>query len=190
MKICVFCGSSVDLDTIFYESATLMGKLIGTGDHHIIYGAGKIGVMGAVSEAVRKHGGQTTGIIPERLKIQGVVSDQDNQLIVTKDMKERKSLMREKADAFLALPGGFGTLEELLEVITLKQLQYHQKPIVILNINGYYDALNRLFEQMYDQQFANPDYRQLYSITNQPEEALSAIENYNHKHVWDKYLKR
>ncbi|MFO7880873.1 MAG: TIGR00730 family Rossman fold protein [Bacteroidota bacterium] len=190
MKICVFCGSSVDLEPIYYEHAREMGHAIGKNGHSIIYGAGKIGIMGAVASAVREQGGETTGVIPERLKIRGVVSDEDDKLIITKDMKDRKALMRQEADAFLALPGGFGTLEELLEVITLKQLQYHKLPVVILNTDGYYDALLQLFEQMYTHKFAVPEYRSLYTMHNNPAAALSAIENYAHADVYDKYLKR
>ena len=190
MKICIFCGSSVDLDQVYYDDAEKIGQLIGQAGHSIIYGAGKIGIMGSVAAAVRNNGGCTTGIIPKRLQIEGVVSDEDTKLIFTGDMKERKAIMREQADAFLALPGGFGTLEELLEVITLKQLQYHQKPIVIHNTNNYYQALLNLFDNMFQTKFAIPAYQSLYGVHSNPEDSLKYIESYKHQHVYDKYLKR
>ncbi len=190
MKICVFCGSSVYLDQKYYASAAKMGSLIGKSGHSIIYGAGKIGIMGALADAARKENTYITGVIPEKLNIKGVVSEYDDKLIITKDMKTRKSLMRQKAGAFLALPGGFGTLEELMEVITLKQLQYHNKAIVILNMFGYYDTLYQHFENMYNNGFAIEGYRQLYSFQTSEEEAIKAINTYRHKHVYDKYLKQ
>lgn len=190
MKICVFCGSSDELDQRYYNSAAKIGTLIGKSGHSIIYGAGKIGIMGALADAARKENTYITGVIPEKLNIKSVVSEYDDKLIITKDMKSRKSLMRQKADAFLALPGGFGTLEELMEVITLKQLQYHKKAIVILNMFGYYDTLYSHFEHMYTNGFANENYRNLYSFQTHEEEAIKYINAYRHKHVYDKYLKK
>lgn len=189
MNICVFCGSSEDLENKYYKEASEMGKLLGQSKHNLIYGAGKIGLMGKIADAARDNGAETTGIIPERLKIEGVVSQSDSNLIVTKDMKERKDLMRKKSDAFLALPGGFGTMEELLETITLKQLQYHTKAIVILNTNGLFNKMLEFFEVLYEENFADPSYRKLYQVTNTPKEALEALENYSHEHIYDKYLK-
>ncbi|MGC9331052.1 MAG: TIGR00730 family Rossman fold protein [Bacteroidales bacterium] len=189
MKICVFCGSSTDLDHRYYDSAAKIGTLIGKSGHSIIYGAGKIGIMGALADAARKENTYITGVIPQKLNIKGVVSEYDDELIVTKDMQSRKSLMRQKADAFLTLPGGFGTLEEVMEVITLKQLQYHKKAIVILNIFGYYDTLYSHFEHMYTNGFTNKNYRKLYSFETNEEDAIKAINTYKHKHVYDKYLK-
>lgn len=190
MKICVFCGSSVDLEPKHYESAAITGKLIGRAGHAIIYGAGQIGIMGALAAAAQKEGSHITGVIPAKLNIKGVVSQYDDKLIITKDMKERKALMRKKADAFLALPGGFGTLEELLEVITLKQLQYHNKAIVILNIHNCYDALIQHFENIFEQGFANKNYRSLYMVHTSEKAAINAINTYKHKPVFDKYLKK
>ena len=189
MNICVFCASSEDLQEIYYEDAEITGSLIGEAGHHIIYGAGQIGLMGRLAQKVRDKGGETTGVIPHRLNIEGVVSKEDTQLIHTEDMKERKAYMRKHSDAFLTLPGGFGTMEELLEVITLKQLQYHNKAIVILNTNGFYDKLLNFFGQLFEEHFANPSYKKLYTLVNTPEAALEAIENYEHKHIYDKYLR-
>jgi len=189
MNICAFCGSSEDLDASYYQLASECGELIGKSGHNLIYGAGKIGLMGRLAQSTRDFGGKSIGIIPERLKIEGVVSDADNEQIITPDMKSRKEVMRTRSDAFLALPGGFGTMEELLEVITLKQLQYHNKAIVILNGNGFFNEMLLFFERMYKEQFANPSYRALYEVKNTAKEALAAIESYRHQHIYDKYLK-
>ncbi len=189
MNICVFCGSSEDLDASYYKLAKRCGEVIGKSGHNLIYGAGKIGLMGRLAQSTRDNGGKSIGIIPEKLRIEGVVSDVDNEQIITPDMKTRKDVMRNRSEAFLALPGGFGTMEELLEVITLKQLQYHNKSIVILNGNGFFDEMLVFFERMYKENFANASYRKLYQVENNPEQAISAIENYKHEHIYDKYLK-
>ncbi len=188
MKICIFCASSEDLSHFYYKDAEKLGNLIGEKRHHIIYGAGQIGLMGKVAQKVRESGGKTIGVIPERLNIKGVVSEQDTQLVHTKDMKERKAYMRKNADAFVALPGGFGTMEELLEVITLKQLQYHNKAIILLNTNGFYDKLLDFFKHLFNENFANPAYETLYTVVSSPEEVLSALESYEHLPIYDKFL--
>ncbi|MDA3911506.1 MAG: TIGR00730 family Rossman fold protein [Bacteroidales bacterium] len=189
MNICAFCGSSEDLDASYYHLASQCGEIIGKSGHNLIYGAGKIGLMGRLAQSTRDFGGKSIGIIPERLRIEGVASDMDNEQIITPDMKTRKDVMRNRSDAFLALPGGFGTMEELLEVITLKQLQYHNKAIVLLNGNGFFDEMLVFFERMYKENFANPSYRKLYQVESSPEKAIAAIENYRHEHIYDKYLK-
>jgi cytokinin riboside 5'-monophosphate phosphoribohydrolase len=189
MNICVFCGSSEDLENEYYLFAEKCGESIGKSGHDLIYGAGKIGIMGRVASKTSLQGGKTIGVIPKRLNIDGVVSTDDNELIITEDMKSRKAVMQEMADAFLILPGGFGTLEEMLEVITLKQLQYHKKPIVILNFRNYFKPLIDMFEQMFLTNFANVSYKRLYYITSSIDEAIQYIETYQHEHIFDKYLK-
>jgi uncharacterized protein (TIGR00730 family) len=141
-----------------------MGAEIGRRKLTLIYGGARIGLMGEMARTVQTHGGKVIGIIPEKIQNMGIAYTEAEELVVTPDLRERKAAMESRADAFVALPGGFGTLEEILEVLTLKQLNFHQKPIVFLNTNGFYDPLLDLFEHIYTHRFAKPDYRQLYQL--------------------------
>jgi cytokinin riboside 5'-monophosphate phosphoribohydrolase len=187
--VCVFCSSSEDLDESFYELASKLGSKIGQLKLKMIHGAGGIGLMRRLSEACLEQNGEVIGVIPSLLNKPGIVWTKHTELIITPDMKTRKETMRELSDAFIALPGGFGTLEELLEVITLKQLKYHSKPIVIINQNNFYSNLIKQFEQYYIQGFANAEYKKLYFVTEDIEEAINYITNYKHINIYDKYLK-
>ncbi|HQP04512.1 MAG: TIGR00730 family Rossman fold protein [Bacteroidales bacterium] len=188
-SICVFCASSEDLDELYYEKATEFGRALGRHKLNLIHGGGQIGLMGRLSKAALECSVHVTGIVPEALNKTGIVSEYDSRTIVTRDMMTRKARMRKLADAFVALPGGFGTFEELLEIITLKQLKYHTKPIVILNVNNYFKYLLLQFETAYNEKFANQQYKQLFLVTDDIEEAIQYIINYRHQNVYDKYLK-
>lgn len=187
--ICVFCGSSEDLDSIYYQTATELGSLLGQNNYNLIHGAGIIGLMGHLMLAASISGSKVTGVVPERLNRENIVDNKLQELIVTKDMKDRKEYMREKSDAFIALPGGFGTIEELLEVITLKQLKYHQKPIVIINTKDFYSGLLSQFKSFYNNNFANKSYESLYFVADNPLEAIDYIKTYKYNNIYDKYLK-
>ena len=169
--------------------ATELGKLIASGNHSLVYGGANVGLMEQIAHTVKLNGGQVTGVIPQKIHERELSSSHPNELIVTATMAERKKLMHEKSDAFIALPGGFGTLEEILEVITLKQLDYHKKPIVFVNTNGFYNHLFSQFEHSFATSFAKENYRQLYQIVNTPEEAIKYIENYEHKDLGTKWFK-
>src|SRR5574342_1015899 len=162
--ICVYCSSSEALEPSYYEAAKEFGALIARHNYTLIYGGGRIGLMGALARAVYQHGGRVVGVIPQSLKEKELAYDACDELIVTKDLRERKAIMEARADAFVALPGGFGTLEEFFEILTLKQLQLHVKPIILLNTNAFYDHVTRLCEHIYRERFAKPDSRQLYHI--------------------------
>ena len=128
MSICVFCSSSNAIPEFYFEEAQKLGKLIGDNNHALVYGGATVGLMHTVAEAARQAGAISIGIIPESIHNKRISSPSDHKQIITPNMRDRKYLMRKRSEAFIALPGGFGTLEEILEVITLKQLQYHQKP--------------------------------------------------------------
>lgn len=144
--------------------------------------------MGATAKAVHKHRGRVIGVIPKALNVKGVVYETCDELIITEGMRERKAIMDTRSDAFIALPGGFGTLEEILEIITLKQLKYHNKPIVILNVNGFYNRLLMQFEEIIDQKFAKPESQGLYHITNTPNAALEYIDSNQPMVIKEKWL--
>ena len=144
-NICVFCGSSLGSDTIFRESAEELGALIAKHNFRLVYGGGNIGLMGAIADSVLDNGGQVIGVIPDFLLKREVGHTNLTELIITESMHERKLKMAELADAFIAMPGGYGTLEELAEITTWVQLELMKKPIGVLNVNGFYD---HLFEQI------------------------------------------
>ncbi len=147
-SICVFCGSSEGNDTNVISEAFLLGEKLAQQNITLVYGAAKIGVMGQVAKGVMKHKGKVIGVIPEFLKLKEVVHQGLSELVTTNNMHERKIKMHELSDGFITLPGGFGTLEELFEIITWSQLGLHQKPIALLNTGGFYDHLLGLLENM------------------------------------------
>jgi len=156
-KICVYCGSSPGTDPAFIEAATAFGEILAKNGIGLVYGGGDIGMMGAVAKAVRDHGGKTTGIIPEFLLTRERAGRGGPDLIVTRDMHERKRKMFELADAFVALPGGVGTLEELVEQLTWVQLGRHKKPVLLANINFFWQPLCALLDHMKKLEFIRGD---------------------------------
>jgi uncharacterized protein (TIGR00730 family) len=174
-SICVFCGSRHGIDPRFREAATRFGELAGTAQVRLIYGGGHVGLMGAVADAAMGAGGEVVGLIPTRLLEREVGHRAISELVVTRDMFERKQQMIDRADAFVILPGGLGTLDELLEVVTLRQLGYHAKPIVVVNLAGFWDPLLGLVERVIEQEFAEPSARTLYRMVGAVEEVLPAL---------------
>ncbi|MDF1546948.1 MAG: TIGR00730 family Rossman fold protein [Bacteroidales bacterium] len=182
-NICVFCSSSDVVADIFKQEAKNLGNLLLNESISLIYGGAKVGMMGILAKTIIEGKGHVIGVIPELIHQHRLAEEAVSELIITEDMKSRKAKMAELSDAFIALPGGFGTLEELVEVITLKQLGYHQKPIVIINTSGFYDKLVALFEMYYDTKFAKGEYRQLYYFADNPEDAINYLKNYNHQEL-------
>lgn len=154
--ICVYCGSGPGTNPHFIKSAVDLGRIMAENGIGLVYGGGSIGLMGAVAKSVLEHGGRVTGIIPEFLTRRENALMGAQELIVTHDMHERKRLMFERSDAFVALPGGIGTLEELVEQLTWQQLGRHKKPILIANIAGFWEPLMALFAHMRDTAFIRP----------------------------------
>ena len=176
MHICVYCASSNTVPTEFFEVAREIGVGMATRSWPLVYGGGSVGLMGAVAESVQEAGGRVIGIIPQALLEREVGYLRADELIVTQTLRERKQIMEDRADAFVALAGGFGTLEELLEILTLRQLGYHDKPIIIVNTNGYYDSLLAQFEQVYALGFTSERHRRLYGVVHKVSEALAMLE--------------
>lgn len=174
--ICVFCSSSEQIDGKYKNIATELGKIIGQKGFDLVHGGGQIGLMGAIAASVQANGGKVTGILPESLNLEGIASETDDEIIITKDMPDRKAEMRRRSCAFIILPGGFGTLEELFETITLKQLDYIDKPIVLFNINNYYDELITFLRKAVDMKFISEDHYKLLHISNSCEETIQYIE--------------
>jgi len=175
-NVCVYCSSSDVIDRRFFEVAHRLGTELGQRGDTLIYGGGSVGLMGEVARACHEHHGQVVGVIPESLKTAEIAYHQADELIVTETMSERKTLMFTRGDAFVILPGGFGTLEELAEVIVLKVLKYQDRPIIILNCHGFYDPLVDLFEHFIEHQFAKPKHRELYHIVTDVDQVFKALD--------------
>ncbi len=176
--IAVYCASSAAVAPVYFEAARQLGTLLGQSGGSLVYGGTTIGLMGAVAEAVIAAGGQVIGVIPALLNSFGIGHPALSELIVTDGMRERKAIMEERADAFVAMPGGYGTLEEIFEILTLKQLGYHQKPVALLNTNDYYSPLLTLLHSATEQQFMKPGNLDLLNVVATPAEALAYIVNY------------
>jgi uncharacterized protein (TIGR00730 family) len=175
--ICVYCSSSEGVSTDYVQATEELGRSIAQRGYTLIFGGGEIGLMGALARAATAGGGRVVGVIPEKLA--QLAYEKADEMIITKDLRERKAVMADRADAFIALPGGFGTLEELLEMLTLKQLSFHNKPLVLINTNGFYDPLITLFEQIYARGFTKAVYRSLYHVALDPGDALDYIDSYH-----------
>ena len=172
MTFTVYSASSGQVPAVYLEAARTLGRLIASGNHTLVNGAGRTGLMGACTDACLAAGGKAIGVIPQFMIDQGWQHRGMTELLVTPDMHRRKELMTEKSDACIALAGGVGTLEELLEIITWKQLGLYLKPIIILNTNGYYDALLAQLQRAADECFMRPQHTAIWSVAATPEEAI------------------
>ena len=177
-RICVFCSSSNFLNENFYKDAKTLGKLLGQNNFDIVYGGSTLGMMWACAEKVKDNGGKIYGIMPKRLAEMGCKTDNCDEFYLSEGMRDRKAKMDEMSDAVIALAGGFGTLEELSEMIVQKQLGYNKKPIILLNTNGFYNKLLEFFEQMINEKFANKFTRELYYVASTPEDAINYLKSY------------
>ena len=176
-SICVFCSSSNDVDRVYFDLAQDLGRRIADAGCDLVWGGGDIGLMGALARAAQQEGGKVIGVIPDSLADREIAYRQADELIVTADMRQRKQTMEQRADAFIALPGGFGTLEELLEIVTLRLLGYHDKPIVLINADGFYDRLLGFIDHLYAQRFAREKYRRHLMVSQSVEGAMSLVDD-------------
>lgn len=188
MNICVFSSSSNAIANVYVNEAIELARLIGQSKFCLINGGSNVGLMDVVTREAGLHGAKTIGIIPEKLRDYNLASIHAHEIIVSGDMMERKAKMRELSDSFIALSGGFGTLEEILEVITLKQLGYHSKAVVFINTNGFYDDLFRQFEKSYEEKFAKENYRQLYFIAENASQAMNYLRDYKPEETVNKWF--
>ncbi len=173
--VVVYSASSAAIDQIYVDAAARLGELLAKNSITCINGGGNLGLMGAVIDSVLLHGGNAKGVIPKFMVDSGWGHSKLSERIVTASMHERKQKMADMSNAVIALPGGVGTLEELLEIITWKQLGLYNHPIVILNTNNYYSALLAMFDNMIEQNFMHKRYRDMWRVVNTPEEAIDEI---------------
>lgn len=175
--ICVYCASSTKVNQRYYDAAVELGELIAQKGMRLINGAGTMGLMRACADAVLNSGGEAVGVIPQFMVDRNWHYEDMTELIITKDIHERKRKLAKMADALIALPGGCGTFEELLEAITWKQLGIINKPIVILNTDGYYTPLIEMLEKAAREHFMREEHLRLWTVASTPEEALEQVEN-------------
>ncbi len=178
MKIAVFCGSSSGNDIQYTNATKQLGKFFVQNNIDVVYGGGNVGLMGVIADSVMENGGKVYGVIPEQLQEKELAHTGITKLQVVANMHERKAAMAELADAFVVLPGGAGTLEEIFEVWTWAQLGFHHKPCAFLNINGFYDKLFELIDSMCDAKFLKKEYSDMLIKTDKQEELLKAIQEY------------
>jgi uncharacterized protein (TIGR00730 family) len=175
-SVCVYCSSSDAIADVYPPVAEALGRELVRRGHSLVYGGGAVGLMGVLAHTVHEGGGTVTGVIPAKLQNrEGIAYDAD-ELIVTDTMRERKGIMFRRADAFVVLPGGYGTMEEFMEVLTLKQLGYHDHPIALLNVDGFFDTLLSFFEELREGRFAREAITDLVHVADAPGAVLDRLE--------------
>ncbi|PTY01112.1 TIGR00730 family Rossman fold protein [Opitutus sp. ER46] len=174
--LCVYCASSDRLDPKYYAAAAELGREMVLRGWGLVYGGGKTGVMGAVARAVKQSGGKVVGVIPEFMKARELAYSDADEIVTVVTMRERKLLMETRADAFVTLPGGWGTLEEIMEILTLRQLDVVRKPCVIFNQDGFYDDLLRMFDRMLTERFYKTSNQDLYRVAGSVPDVFTHLE--------------
>ena len=178
MKICVYGAASNEIDKSFLTAGEKLGREMGKRNHSLVFGGGASGLMGAVARGISEENGEIVGIAPSFFNVDGILFEKCSEMIYTDTMRERKMLMESKSDAFIVTPGGIGTFEEFFEILTLRSLDRHKKPIAILNTNGYYDNLIEFLENGVKQNFLKSANLELFFVSENENEILDYLENY------------
>ncbi len=189
-SVTVFCGSSDAVDPKYFAAAVELGEKIARRGWRLIYGGGSVGLMGALARAVLDAGGHVTGVIPRALLDLGVGEAKVSELVVTDGLRDRKAIMDERGDASVALPGGLGTMEEVLEALTLKQLGYHRKAVVVLDLHGFFDPLWSQFQRGIDEGFIKPEFLDLWYPAPDVDALIRYLEGYEPHRYGLKWTKR
>ncbi len=185
--MCVYCSSSNNLPEKFYVVSKELGEKLAQKGFNMVYGGTTVGMMGVIANNALQNGADVIGVIPERIASFGLKHPELAKVIVTKDMRERKATMEKYADVFVAMPGGFGTFEEIFEILVAKQLGYHDKPVIFVNFDGYYDNMIKMFDTLYENNFAKEEMKSLYFIAKTVDEIFEYVETYAPKefvHKW------
>jgi cytokinin riboside 5'-monophosphate phosphoribohydrolase len=189
MNICVFCSSSDAVDGAYRAAAAELGALLGAGGHTMVYGGGRVGLMGVAARAAKENGARVIGVLPEFMNRPGVANPECDELELTTDMRTRKARMMGLSEAFIALPGGFGTLEELSEVITQRQFEFFRGPVVAVNTAGFYDHLAAFFERFYEDHFSKDAFRATCPFVPSAAAAMEYIRGYTPPPPTSKWFK-
>lgn len=183
MNICVYGASSNAIDEKYIKAGEILGEMMANRGHNLVFGAGSGGLMGAAARGEYRGGGKIVGVVPKFFDVDGIIFPHCDELIRPDTMRERKRIMEERSDAFIVTPGGIGTFEEFFEILTLKQLMRHNKPIAVLNTGGYYDSMQSFIENAIAQGFLKEKARMLYLFADRPEDVLDYIENYKNESI-------
>jgi uncharacterized protein (TIGR00730 family) len=178
-RICVFCGSNLGIGPVYRDAAVILGKMLAARGIELVYGGGNIGLMGVLADAALESGGRVTGVIPDSLMAKEVGHEGLTELRIVKSMHERKALMADLSDGFIAMPGGFGTFEEFCEIVTWAQLGIHAKPCGLLNVEGYYDPLLQLFDHAVREGFLREQNRRLVLEDRAPKQLLDKMAQFH-----------
>lgn len=181
MVVCIFGASSESIDKSFIEKTEQLGKVLAKRGHSLMFGGGANGLMGAAARGFSAEGGHITGVAPSFFNVDGILYEKCDDFVYTETMRDRKKYMEDNSDAFVVAPGGIGTYEEFFEVLTLKQLAQHSKPIVLFNTNGFYDKLVKLIDEDNDNGFIRQGVKDLFIVTDSIDEAVEYIESKEHK---------
>ncbi len=189
-KICIYCGSADEINPEYLQAARQMGAAVAQRGWQLWYGAGSTGMMGAVADGALEAGGEVVGVIPQLFNTPVLAHTRLTRLEVVNSMHERKQRLAEQADAFVALPGGFGTFEELFEILTWSQIGLHQKPVGLLNALGYFDPLLKMVDHARQEGFIYGEHKQLLAFSHNPQELLDLLENHRRPDGLDRWLTR
>ena len=179
MKICVYGAASCELDKSYIEAGVALGKEMGKRGHSLVFGGGATGLMGAVARGIETENAEIIGVAPSFFNVDGILFENCSEMILTETMRERKQIMEDKSDAFIVTVGGIGTFEEFFEILTLRSLDRHKKPIAILNTNGYYDHLVQFLQNGVNENFLKKENLDLFFVSDNEKEILSYIENFS-----------
>ena len=178
MNFCLYGASSNEIDSGYINATEELGKLIGLKGHNLVYGGGASGLMGAAARGVKTGGGKIIGVAPDFFQVDGVLFHDCTEFIYTKTMRERKQIMEEKSDAFIVTPGGIGTFDEFFEILSLRQLGRHDKPIAVFNINGYFDSMKAMIDFAISEKFITESSGRLVKFYSNPLDIIEYFENY------------
>jgi uncharacterized protein (TIGR00730 family) len=178
MNVCVYCSSSDRVAPVYFETATRLGQLLGGRKNNLVYGGSRTGPMGALAEGVKKAGGRVVAVIPRLFEEMELTYEKADEVVVTEDLQERRVTMIKGSDVFLALPGGLGTLEEVCENLTMRQLGFHNKPLAFISTDGYWDTFLEFIRQLTAGKFLLPEHESLIHVVSTPEEALQYVDTF------------
>jgi uncharacterized protein (TIGR00730 family) len=178
MNVCVYCSASDQVDSVYFETARRLGKLLGERKNTLVYGGANVGPMLELANAVKESGGRVVSVIPKIVEEKGLVYTRSDERVITTTLQERRITMIKGSDVFIALPGGFGTLEEVTENLTMRQLSVHRKPLVLVNTRGFWDGLASFVRQLRIERFILPEHESLVHMAATPEEALEYLDHF------------
>ena len=187
MKICVYCSSSEKVNPLYLETASKLGKMIAEKGYTLVYGGANVGAMKRIASKCKEFGGRVVGVIPKVIHEKGLAFEDADELIITENMRERKAMMENLSDAFIVLPGGFGTMEEFFEIFVSKQLGTNRSALIICNINDFYKPLEELFNHFYNEKFANENTSKLYTMVDNLEDAFEYLKTYKPLESFNKW---